>query len=39
MEFSFDEVGDCNFAIKEIHKRFISVNFDVSFYEILLVLL
>ena len=39
MEFSFDEVEDCNFTNKEFHQRFFSVNFDVSFYEILLVLL
>ena len=35
MEFSFNEVGDCNFIIKEVHRRFFPVNFDISFYEIL----
>ena len=35
MEFSFNEVGDCNFTIKEFHQRFFPVNFDISFYEIL----
>ena len=38
MEFSFNKVGDCNFTIKEFHKRFFPVNFDISFYEILPVL-
>ena len=35
MEFSFNEVGDCNFTIKEFHQRFFPVNFGTSFYEIL----
>ena len=35
MEFSFNEVGDCNFTIKELHERFFAVNFEISFYEIL----
>ena len=35
MEYSFNEVGNCNFTIKEFYQRFFSVNFDISFYEIL----
>ena len=34
MEFSFDEVGDCNFTINKFHQRFFPVNFDTSFHEI-----
>ena len=29
MEFSFDEVGDGNFIIKEFQRRFFPVNFDM----------
>ena len=35
MEFSFNEVGDRNFTIKEFHHRFFPLNFDISLYEIL----
>ena len=30
MEFSFIEVGDCNFTIKEFHQRYFQVNFDIG---------
>ena len=30
MEFSFIEVGDSNLTIKELHKRFFQVNFDIG---------
>ena len=30
MEFSFIEVGNCNFTSKEFHQRFFPVNFDIS---------
>ena len=35
MEFSFIEVGDCNFTSKEFHQRLFPVNFDITLYEIL----
>ena len=31
MEFSFTEVGDRNFSIKEFHEKFFPVKFDISF--------
>ena len=34
MEFSVDEIGDCNFTIEEFHQTFFPVNFDISFIEI-----
>ena len=34
MEFSVDEIGDCNFIIKEFNQIFLPVNFDISFIEI-----
>ena len=34
MEFSFIEVGDCNFTMKELDQRFFPVNFDKGVYEI-----
>ena len=34
MEFSFAEVGDCIFTIKELHQGFFQVNFDIGFHEI-----
>ena len=35
MEFSFIEVGDCNFASKQFHQGLFPVNFDITLYEIL----
>ena len=32
MEFSFIEVGDCNFTIKEFHQRYFPVNFDIGLW-------
>ena len=37
MEFCFNEVGVCDFTIKELHHIFCPVDFDISFYEILTV--
>ena len=35
MEFSFIEVGACNFTSKEFHQRLFPVNFDITLYEVL----
>ena len=32
MKFSFIEVGDCNFTIKELHQRFFPVNFYIDLW-------
>ena len=31
MKFSFIEVGDCNFTIKELHQIYFPVNIDIGF--------
>ena len=33
MEFSFIEVGDCDFTIKEFHQRLFPVNFDITLWD------
>ena len=38
MEFSFIEVGECNFTIKEFHQRLFSGKFDIGLWDFTTIL-